>query len=315
MKKSRFVALATASAVALSPVVPAQAAQVGPLEQNRCKVAFTAAEKAYLENLDREISAKVGETFYRDFNLALENTFPGIRSVGDDFVAAYQHQLTNHRVESAFEDAFDEIDLQPYLSRLSYAGLNDTGAETYLDTRARAEYFNDMRVSPDEVVPSNYSDHYVDAKLSEDFEDGNIGAVILFIFLGLGGVIQDENQGAKFYNSFDKTQTGRHFTALNPYLRAENAASNACLGGGNSTVKYPTGAATPKPTPKPTPSKPKQDSKSSDQNADNNAGQAKDEKGSSTAGIVIGVIAAVLAVIGIAAIAAPQLGIQIPGLG
>ena len=42
--------------------------------------------------------------------------------------------------------------------------------------------------------------------------------------------------------------------------------------------------------------------------------QGTENAGFSTAGIVIGVIAAILAVIGIAAVDAPQLGLQIPGL-
>ena len=90
----------------------------------------------------------------------------------------------------------------------------------------------------------------------------------------------------KFYSTFEKTSAGKYFEGMNVFLNANADAEEACLGEGNTTVAFPT-----KP-----------------------ASQPSKEDGSSTAGIVVGVIAAVLAVVGIAAAFAPQLGIQIPSL-
>ena len=50
MKHSRFLAAATATTVALTTVVPAHAAQIGPLDQNKCTLTLSTAE------LDRYIS-------------------------------------------------------------------------------------------------------------------------------------------------------------------------------------------------------------------------------------------------------------------
>ena len=59
MKTSRFVALATATAVAFSAVTPAQAAQIGPPNQNKCKVTFTAAEKDFLTSMEQDVASRL----------------------------------------------------------------------------------------------------------------------------------------------------------------------------------------------------------------------------------------------------------------
>lgn len=327
MKQTRFLAAATAATVALTTVVPAHAAQIGPLDQNRCKVTFTAAERAYIDKLDTELDNTLTGGFFRDFAISLENTFPGIREVGNDFVDAHQHHLTNHRTEEAFDSAFNALDLRSYKARLQAVGLTQEGAEAYLESRAIAAYGSHLMFS-DNSPSTDYGNFYADAEYFDGDYDINTVGFLLLILLGIGDVIQTEDQMAKFYKTFENTASGKKVSEANAFIRSHFEAQRVCVGGGNGTVAYPTGKSTSEPSnakpsnPAPSkpsgnqqpPAKPSTDTQgTTDQGANDNA--AADEQGSSTAGIVIGVIAAILAVIGIAAVAAPQLGLQIPGLG
>ena len=285
MKTSRFLALATATAVAFSAVTPAQATQVGPLDQNKCKVTFTAAEKDFLTSMEQDVASRLDSTFARDINLSLEAAYPSARPVGNDFVNANKQPLTGHTTVDAFDAAFNALDKASYLNRLGLAGMNDSTANFYLKLRAHAAYGQNLDdgTEPEETDGDNY---YVEARKKEGDIEGNFAGALIALFFGLTDVLGNEAQMEKFYSTFEKTSTGKFFENMNAFLNAEADAEEACLGGGNTTVAFPT-----KP-----------------------ANQPGKEDGSSTAGIVVGVIAAVLAVVGIAVAFAPQLGLQIPGL-
>ena len=285
MKTSRFLALATATAVAFSAVTPAQATQVGPLDQNKCKVTFTAAEKDFLTSMEQDVASRLDSTFARDINLSLEAAYPSARPVGNDFVDANKQPLTGHKTVDAFDAAFDALNKDSYLNRLRLAGMNDSTAEFYLQLRARAAYGQNL-AGGTESEETDWDNYYVEARKKEGDIEGNFAGALLALLLGLTDVLGNEAQMEKFYSTFEKTSTGKFFENMNAFLNAEADAEEACLGGGNTTVAFPT-----KP-----------------------ANQPGKEDGSSTAGIVVGVIAAVLAVVGIAAAFAPQLGIQIPSL-
>lgn len=285
MKTSRFLAFATATAVAVSAVTPAQAAQVGPLDQNKCKVTFTAAEKDFLTSMEQDVASRLDSTLARDINLSLEAAYPSARPVGNDFVDTNKHPLTGHKTVDAFDAAFNALDKDSYLNRLGLAGMNDSTANFYLQMRAEAAYGQNLAggTEPEETDWDNY---YVEARKKEGDIEGNVVGGLLALLLGVTDVLGNEAQMEKFYSTFEKTSSGKSFENMNAILNAHADAEEACLGEGNTTVAFPT-----KP-----------------------ANQPGKEDGSSTAGIVIGVIAAVLAVVGIAAAFAPQLGIQIPGL-
>ncbi|WP_288750910.1 hypothetical protein [uncultured Corynebacterium sp.] len=285
MKTSRFLALATATAVAFSAVTPAQAAQIGPLNQNKCKVTFTAAEKDFLTSMEQDVASRLDSTFARDINLSLEAAYPSARPVGNDFVDANKQPLTGHKTVDAFDAAFDALNKDSYLNRLGMAGMNESTAKFYLQLRARAAYGQNLTGGP-EPENTDWDDAYVEANEKKGDIEGNFVGGLLILFFGFTGVLGDEAQVEKFYSTFEKTSSGKYFENMNASLNAYADAEDACLRGGNTTVAFPT-----KP-----------------------ASQPSKEDGSSTAGIVVGVIAAVLAVVGIAAAFAPQLGIQIPGL-
>lgn len=305
MKKSRFLAAATTAAVAVSTVAPAYAAQIGPLEQNQCKVTLTAAEKSYLDAMSRELYSKLDPALARDINLGLEAAYPGARAVGNDFVDAYQHQLTGHKTRKSFNQALNSVESDSYINRLSASGMNQETAAFYLILRADAAYGHGL-VDGSQYEPEDWENYFVEASSIDDEFEGNMIGLMLILLFGVTDVLGDETQLQRFYTTFDKTPSGKYFASLNPFFNAHMKAADACLRGGNATVAYPTGT---------TASKPSNPSKPADQNTGVDAGQAQDEQGSSTAGIIIGIIAAVLAVVGIAAAVAPQLGFQVPGLG
>ena len=285
MKTSRLLTAVVATTVAFSAVTPAQAAQIGPLGQNKCKVTFTAAEKSFLTSMEQGVESRLDSTFARDINLSLEAAYPSARPVGNDFVDANKQPLTGHKTVDAFDAAFDALDKASYLNRLGLAGMNDSTANFYLQMRAQAAYGQNLAggTEPEETDGDNY---YVEARKKEGDIEGNFVGGLLALLLGLTDVLGNEAQMEKFYSTFEKTSAGKYFEGLNAFLNANADAEEACLGEGNTTVAFPT-----KP-----------------------ASQPSKEDGSSTAGIVVGVIAAVLAVVGIAAAFAPQLGLQIPGL-
>ena len=285
MKTSRFLALATATAVAFSAVTPAQAAQVGPLDQNKCKVTFTAAEKDFLTSMEQDVASRLDSTFVRDINLSLEAAYPSARPVGNDFVDAIKQPLTGHKTVDAFDAAFDALNKDSYLNRLGMAGMNESTAKFYLQLRARAAYGQNL-AGGTESEETDWDNYYVEARKKEGDIEGNFAGALLALLFGLTDVLGNEAQMEKFYSTFEKTSAGKYFEGLNAFLNANADAEEACLGEGNTTVAFPT-----KP-----------------------ASQPSKEDGSSTAGLVVGVIAAVLAVVGIAAAFAPKLGIQFPGL-
>lgn len=322
MKKSFLVALVTASAVALSSVAPVDAAQIGPIDQNKCKVTFTTAEKSYLDGLLRDVEAQLDSNFDRDINLSFEAAYPGAREVGNDFVDAFQHQLTGHKTQSAFNEALNNLASQPYERRLQNIGMSEVSAAVYLIFRANGAYGAGLQGRNDKFEPVDWDDVYAEATAKEADFDENLGGIILLLLFGFTGILDDEARMESFYKTFKKTKTGKVFETLNPYISAHADAQEACLGGGNVTISYPT-SGTSKPAPsKPAPSKPAPSKpapakpapeKPSNNTTDNQSTPANENK-PSIAGIVIGVIAAILAIVGIAAVAAPQLGIQIPGL-
>lgn len=339
MKKTRFVAIATAAAVAAGGIVPANAAQIGPLDQNKCKVTFTAAEREHIYGLFRTINAQIDDPVWRDLSLSLEAAYPGIRPVGDDFVNDFHHQLNGHKTRKAFNDALNSVPSTPYERRLHNMGLSEGTAAIYLIFRANAAYGANLIGDSKGEIP-DLDNAYVEAALKNEDFDANLGGLIFGILFAITTIIDDADAMTRFYNTFDKTQSGRVFAAANPALNAHGRAAELCLGGGNGTVAYPTGKSTsapsnPKPSnPKPskpsgnqqTPAKPSnpapnnpsngtQDTTNQGTTNQGTTNQGMKDEGSSTAGIVIGVIAAVLAIIGIAAAAAPALGLQIPGRG
>ncbi|MDK8663912.1 hypothetical protein [Corynebacterium coyleae] len=285
MKTSRLLTAVVATTVAFSAVTPAQAAQIGPLGQNKCKVTFTAAEKSFLTSMEQDVASRLDSTFARDINLSLEAAYPSARPVGNDFVDANKQPLTGHTTVDAFDAAFNALNKDSYLNRLGLAGMNDSTANFYLKLRAHAAYGQNLAggTEPEETDWDNY---YVEARKKEGDIEGNFAGALLALLFGLTDVLGNEAQMEKFYSTFEKTSAGKYFEGLNAFLNANADAEEACLGEGNTTVAFPT-----KP-----------------------ASQPSKEDGSSTAGIVVGVIAAVLAVVGIAAAFAPQLGLQIPGL-
>ncbi|OHO32492.1 hypothetical protein HMPREF2690_09885 [Corynebacterium sp. HMSC034E11] len=285
MKTSRLLTAVVATTVAFSAVTPAQAAQIGPLGQNKCKVTFTAAEKSFLTSMEQGVESRLDSTFARDINLSLEAAYPSARPVGNDFVDANKQPLTGHKTVDAFDAAFDALNKDSYLNRLRLAGMNDSTAEFYLQLRARAAYGQNL-AGGTESEETDWDNYYVEARKKEGDIEGNFAGALIALFFGLTDVLGNEAQMEKFYSTFEKTSAGKYFEGLNAFLNANADAEEACLGEGNTTVAFPT-----KP-----------------------ASQPSKEDGSSTAGIVVGVIAAVLAVVGIAAAFAPQLGLQIPGL-
>lgn len=329
MKKTRFVAIATAAAVAAGGIVPANAAQIGPLDQNKCKVTFTAAEREHIYGLYRTINAQIDDPVWRDLALSLEAAYPGIRPVGDDFVNDFHHQLSGHKTRKAFNNALNSVPSTPYERRLHNMGVSEGTAALYLIFRANAAYGANLIGDSKGEIP-DLDNVYVEAALKNQDFDANLGGLIFGILFAFTTIIDDADAMARFYNTFDKTQSGRVFAAANPAINAHGKAAELCLGGGNGTIAYPTGKSTSAPSnPKPsnpapskpsgnqqTPAKPSNPAPNNPSNGTQGTTNqdAKDE-GSSTAGIVIGVIAAVLAIIGIAAAAAPALGLQIPGRG
>lgn len=285
MKTSRFLTAVVATTVAFSAVTPAQAAQVGPLDQNKCKVTFTAAEKDFLTSMEQGVESRLDSTFARDINLSLEAAYPSVRPVGNDFVDANKHPLTGHKTADAFDAAFDALNKDSYLNRLRMAGMNDSTAKLYLQLRAQAAYGQNL-TGGTETDTTDWDNYYVEARKKEGDIEGNFIGALLALLLGLTDVLGNEAQLKNFYSTFEKTSSGKYFENMNASLNAYADAEDACLRGGNTTVAFP--------------AKP--------------ANQPAKEDGSSTAGIVVGVIAAVLAVVGIAATLAPQLGLQIPSL-
>ena len=174
--------------------------------------------------------------------------------------------------------------------------MNDSTAKLYLQLRAQAAYGQNLAGGP-EPENTDWDNYYVEARKKEGDIEGSFVGGLLILFFGFTGVLGDEAQVEKFYSTFEKTSSGKYFENMNASLNAYADAEDACLRGGNTTVAFPTKPANQK----------------GDNNASGTAEPGK-EDGSSTAGIVVGVIAAVLAVVGIAAAFAPQLGIQIPGL-
>lgn len=339
MKKTRFVAIATAAAVGAGGIVPANAAQIGPLDQNKCKVTFTAAEREHIYGLYRTINAQIDDPVWRDLALSLEAAYPGIRPVGDDFVNDFHHQLSGHKTRKAFNNALNSVPSTPYERRLHNMGVSEGTAALYLIFRANAAYGANLIGDSKGEIP-DLDNVYVEAALKNQDFDANLGGLIFGILFAFTTIIDDADAMARFYNTFDKTQSGRVFAAANPAINAHGKAAELCLGGGNGTIAYPTGKSTsapsnPKPSnPKPskpsgnqqTPAKPSnpapnnpsngtQDTTNQGTTNQGTTNQGAKDEGSSTAGIVIGVIAAVLAIIGIAAAAAPALGLQIPGRG
>lgn len=334
MKKTRFVAIATAAAVAAGGIVPANAAQIGPLDQNKCKVTFTAAEREHIYGLYRTINAQIDDPVWRDLALSLEAAYPGIRPVGDDFVNDFHHQLSGHKTRKAFNNALNSVPSTPYERRLHNMGVSEGTAALYLIFRANAAYGANLIGDSKGEIP-DLDNVYVEAALKNQDFDANLGGLIFGILFAFTTIIDDADAMARFYNTFDKTQSGRVFAAANPAINAHGKAAELCLGGGNGTIAYPTGKSTsapsnPKPSnPKPskpsgnqqTPAKPSNPAPNNPSNGTQDTtnqgttNQGMKDEGSSTAGIVIGVIAAVLAIIGIAAAAAPALGLQIPGRG
>lgn len=329
MKKTRFVAIATAAAVGAGGIVPANAAQIGPLDQNKCKVTFTAAEREHIYGLYRTINAQIDDPVWRDLALSLEAAYPGIRPVGDDFVNDFHHQLSGHKTRKAFNNALNSVPSTPYERRLHNMGVSEGTAALYLIFRANAAYGANLIGDSKGEIP-DLDNVYVEAALKNQDFDANLGGLIFGILFAFTTIIDDADAMARFYNTFDKTQSGRVFAAANPAINAHGKAAELCLGGGNGTIAYPTGKSTsapsnPKPSnPKPskpsgnqqTPAKPSNPAPNNPSNGtQGTTNQGAKDEGSSTAGIVIGVIAAVLAIIGIAAAAAPALGLQIPGRG
>ena len=285
MKTSRLLTAVVATTVAFAAVTPAQAAQIGPLGQNKCKVTFTAAEKSFLTSMEQGVESRLDSTFARDINLSLEAAYPSARPVGNDFVDANKQPLTGHKTVDAFDAAFDALNKDSYLNRLGMAGMNESTAKFYLQLRARAAYGQNL-AGGTESEETDWDNYYVEARKKEGDIEGNFAGALLALLFGLTDVLGNEAQMEKFYSTFEKTSAGKYFEGLNAFLNANADAEEACLGEGNTTVAFPT-----KP-----------------------ASQPSKEDGSSTAGIVVGVIAAVLAVVGIAAAFAPKLGIQFPGL-
>lgn len=324
MKKSRFLAAATATAVALSPVVPAEAAQIGPLDQNKCRVTFTSAEIAEMKRSEKASADIPTWKADRDISLALEQLFD-IRGTGDNFISVNASRFAGLTTREAFDRAFSQADKSYALSRLRMAGLDEISGEFYLRSRASAAFGKAIPNEP--WSPSDIQNPMeIEAQPLEESDIAElpalnpVTAVITFV-LSLGGTFKDEEQVKKFYRAFDKTETGSILKASDPIIPFLLRASDACYRGGNTSMTWL--KSTPSNTPKPPASDPSNGSNpdkpsAGTQGVIDQPGKeqgTKDEQGSSTVGIVIGVIAAVLAVIGIAAIAAPQLGIQIPGLG
>lgn len=246
---------------------------------------FTAAEKDFLTSMEQDVASRLDSTFVRDINLSLEAAYPSARPVGNDFVDANKQPLTGHKTVDAFDAAFDALNKDSYLNRLGMAGMNESTAKFYLQLRARAAYGQNL-AGGTESEETDWDNYYVEARKKEGDIEGNFAGALLALLFGLTDVLGNEAQMEKFYSTFEKTSAGKYFEGLNAFLNANADAEEACLGEGNTTVAFPT-----KP-----------------------ASQPSKEDGSSTAGIVVGVIAAVLAVVGIAAAFAPQLGLQIPGL-
>ncbi len=235
--------------------------------------------------MEQGVESRLDSTFARDINLSLEAAYPSVRPVGNDFVDANKDSLTGHTTVDALDAAFDALNKDSYLNRLGMAGMNESTAKLYLQLRAQAAYGQNLAGGP-EPENTDWDNYYVEARKKEGDIEGNFVGGLLILFFGFTDVLGDEAQVEKFYSTFEKTSSGKFFENMNAFLNAEADAEEACLGGGNTTVAFPT-----KP-----------------------ANQPGKEDGSSTAGIVVGVIAAVLAVVGIAAAFAPKLGIQFPGL-
>lgn len=317
MKKSRLVALATASAVALSSVVPAHAAQVGPLDQNKCKVTFTAAEKADLKRIETALDSFPTWKSYRDIALAIEQAY-NVRGYGDNFVAVHKNELSGYTSEAAFDAAYRNLDTKYHRSLLAMAGMTDELAQSYLKARAKAEYgqsFVHQQTKTSAIEDSmEVEARSVDAVPDEE-QDANYVVILFTLLYGFGGTLGNSANMQSFYKALAKTETGAVLRNYDPFFTFYAQAGDACLRGGNTSMTWLKN--TEKPAPKPniqpstgdsTQSKPNTDTKPS------TGDHAAKEQGSSTAGIIFGVIAALLAVIGLVVVAAPQLGIQIPGL-
>lgn len=105
MKHSRFLAAATATTVALTIVVPAHAAQIGPLDQNKCTLTLTTAELDQIHQADKAFAEIPEWKFDRDMSLAFEQIFD-IRGTGDNFVSTQAKHFSEIATEEAFEDAY-----------------------------------------------------------------------------------------------------------------------------------------------------------------------------------------------------------------
>lgn len=328
MKKTRFVAIATAAAVGAGGIVPANAAQIGPLDQNKCKVTLTAAEKSDIQRIEKKLADFPEWKVARDYSLALEQIY-SVRGTGDNFVKNNAGTFDGVKNWDEFEERFRGVDTSYHRSLLAMSGMSDGLATGYLESRVQAAYGQNLP-NPDQTAsaPIEYFD--VEAKAGDmpaEEQPANFAKAFLLLLMGFGGAFNDADQAIEFYKAFDRTETGTALKVYDPFLPFYVAAGDACLRGGNTTVTWlETG---PKNTPKPsspapskpsgnqqTPAKPSNPAPNNPSNGtQGTTNQGAKDEGSSTAGIVIGVIAAVLAIIGIAAAAAPALGLQIPGRG
>lgn len=343
MKKTRFVAIATAAAVAAGGIVPANAAQIGPLDQNKCKVTLTAAEKSYLNQIEEKLADFPEWKVARDYSLALEQIY-SVRGTGDNFVKNNAGTFDGVKNWDEFEERFRGVDTSYHRSLLAMSGMSDGLATGYLESRVQAAYGQNLP-NPDQTASAPIESFDIEAKagdLPADAPQTNFATVFLLLLMGFGGAFKDADQAIEFYKAFDRTETGNVLKAFDPLTRFYVEAGDACLRGGNTTVtwletgpKNTSKPSNPKPS-NPAPSKPSgnqqtpakpsnpapnnpsngtQDTTNQDTTNQGATNQGAKDEGSSTAGIVIGVIAAVLAIIGIVAAAAPALGLQIPGRG
>lgn len=338
MKKTRFVAITTAAAVGAGGIVPANAAQIGPLDQNKCKVTLTAAEKSDIQRIEKKLADFPEWKVARDYSLALEQIY-SVRGTGDNFVKNNAGTFDGVKNWDEFEERFRGLDTSYYRSLLAMSGMSEGLAKGYLKSRVEAAYGQNLP-NPDQTAsaPIEYFD--VEAKAGDMPAEGqpvNFAKAFFLLLMGFGGAFNEADQAIEFYKAFDRTETGTALKVYDPFLPFYVAAGDACLRGGNTTVTWlETGLKdTPKPS-SPAPSNPKPSSPAPSKPSGNQQTPAKPsnpapnnpsngtqgttnqdakDEGSSTAGIVIGVIAAVLAIIGIAAAAAPALGLQIPGRG
>lgn len=312
MKKFIAPVVALGAALSLTPA-PANAASLSEFKDqwgnSHCRITLNDAEKGPANQAERAAKTLTNGAWAIAYVEAFEVTFPGVKQVGDEYVAAITGYLTEVREgkepSAASKTARDAARAAAKV-KLKPLGLEREDADSYLDNKETAQ-------NPEVGTAgklSTYAEWYIGinggsnpiSKLHPNHKVGNLGETSAATVYH----VTNEKRAA-FASNMNKTYYGTVINALESAYLYPLRNSTKCVNG-ETHIIFPTkidlpelktyqnpelGKAAPKPKPEeenkpaPTPKLP-----------DLNGLSSKNADGSPNVAAIIGTIVAVLAAIG-----------------